>query len=450
MTANFKVENLWPQAQTPCCMGAPLTPQPSSAIALSGLTDDLFRRESGRLIATLVSQLGTHRLQMAEDVVQEAMVKALQTWPYRGIPDNPAAWLMQSAKNLALDLLRREQRWNEKETSIAAESERWLSSPEAPQPPDEEIADDTLRMLFVCFHPQLSMEAQTALALRTVCGLSAAEIASSFLTSEAAIAKRLVRARQRIRELALPFEVPGAAELPERLDGVLGAIYLLFNEGYKTSSGAALVRHDLCGEAIRLADLLLHYPATRQPRVSALLSLMCLNASRLAARTDSEGRLMRLHEQNRALWDQRLIQQGLHALASAGVGEEVSPYHLEAGIAACHCLAPDDASTDWSRILSLYDQLVLLRPSPITSLNRAVAYARVHGPAAGLAEIAKITDRSTLEAYHLYHAICGAFAAELGRTAEALTHFRQAGNLATTPSEQDFISRRIREVGEGH
>lgn len=414
----------------------------------AGLTDDLFRRESGRLIAALVAQLGTHRLQLAEDVVQEAMVKALQTWPYRGIPDNPAAWLMQAAKNLALDTLRRERRWNEKETSIAAESERWLASADSPGPQDEEIADDTLRMLFVCFHPQLSIEAQTALALRTVCGLSAAEIASSYLTSEAAISKRLVRARQRIRELALPFAVPQSTELPVRLDGVLGTLYLLFNEGYKTSGGAALVRQDLCHEAIRLAHLLLTHPATQQPRVSALLSLMCFNASRLAARTDSQGRLVRLPEQDRTLWDQGLIQQGLQALAAASTGDEVSPYHLEAGIAACHCLSPDDASTNWPRILSLYDQLVMLRPSPITCLNRAVAVARLHGPEAGLAEIAQITDRSTLEAYHLYHAIRGAFAAELGRTAEALTHFRQAGNLATSPSEQEFISRRIREVSE--
>lgn len=419
------------------------------AAAPSGLTDDLFRRESGRMIAALVSQLGTHRLQLAEDVVQEAMVKALHTWPYRGIPDNPAAWLMQSAKNLALDALRRERRWNEKEASIAAESERWLAAADVPGPPDEEIADDTLRMLFVCFHPQLSSEAQTALALRTVCGLSAAEIASSFLTTEAAISKRLVRARQRIRELALPFAVPHAAELPERLDGVLGTIYLLFNEGYKTSGGSALVRQDLCHEAIRLAELLLAHPATRQPRVSALLSLMCFNTARLAARTDGEGRLVRLHEQDRALWDPSLIHRGVRALAAASMGEEVSPYHLEAGIAASHCLAPDDASTDWLRILSLYDQLVLLRPSPITSLNRAVAVARLHGPEAGLAEIALITDRSTLEAYHLYHAIRGAFAAELGRTAEALTHFRQAGTLATSPSEKDFLNRRIREVSEG-
>ncbi|MES2596627.1 MAG: sigma-70 family RNA polymerase sigma factor [Verrucomicrobiota bacterium] len=414
----------------------------------AGLTDDLFRRESGRLIASLVAQLGTHRLQLAEDVVQEAMVKALQTWPYRGIPDNPGAWLMQAAKNLALDLLRREQRWNEKETSIAAESERWLAAGDSPMPTDDEIADDTLRMLFVCFHPQLSMEAQTALALRTVCGMSAAEIGSSFLTSEAAISKRLVRARQLIRELALPFTVPGVAELPERLEGVLGAIYLLFNEGYKASGGTALVRHDLCHEAMRLAGLLLAHQATRQPRVFALLALMCLNASRLAARTDSEGRLLRLHEQNRAVWDQRLIHQGLQALANASIGDEVSHYHLEAGIAACHCLSPDEARTDWQRILSLYDQLMLVRPSPITALNRSVAVARLHGPKEGLAEISKITDRSTLEAYHLYHAIRGAFAAELGRAAEALTHFRQAGNLATTPSEKDFIQRRIREVSE--
>lgn len=252
-------------------------------------------------MASLAAHLGTHRLLLAEDAVQEALVRALQTWPYRGIPENPAAWLTQAAKNVALDALRREQTWQRKEAQITVEQERWLTRAE---PEDEsDFTDDTLRMLFVCFHPQLSVEAQLALALRTVCGLSAAEIGTAFLTSEAAIAKRLVRARQLIRDLALPFAVPGPSELPGRLDGVLGALYLLFNEGYKASSGERLVREDLCQEAIRLATLLAAHPATDAARTFALLSLMFLNGARLAARTDDAGNLLRLHEQNRAAWD---------------------------------------------------------------------------------------------------------------------------------------------------
>jgi RNA polymerase sigma-70 factor (ECF subfamily) len=379
-------------------------------------------------------------------------VRALQTWPYRGIPDNPAAWLTQAAKNLALDVLRREQRWLQKEPAITVEQERWLSTDDA-HADEHSITDDTLRMLFICFHPQLSAEAQTALALRVVCGMSPSEIAAAFLTSEAAIAKRLVRARQRIRELALPFTVPDVSELPARLDGMLGALYLLFNEGYKASGGDRLVREDLCREAIRMTELLASHPAASKPRTHALLSLMCFNASRLTARTDNAGNLLRLHEQNRGSWDMNLIQQGTRHLALAATGESISPYHLEAAIAACHSLAADDTNTEWSRILQLYDQLIVLASSPVAEMNRAVAVGRVHGPEKGLAALDAIRDRTTLEPLHLYHAIRGTFNAELGRTAEALTHFKQAGKLATMPAEQEFIARRIEEIsknGEAH
>jgi len=406
----------------------------------------MFIRESARLVATLTAHLGTHHLQLAEDVVQEALVRALQTWPYRGVPQNPAAWLMQTAKNLALDHLRREQRWNDKQDGIAAEHQCWLSSPVESEP-TETFTDDTLRMMFVCCHPQLSIEAQTALALRTLGGLSPAEIAVAYLTTEAAIAKRLVRARQRIRELDLPFAVPEAPELPARLDAVLGTLYLIFNEGYKASSGDRLVREDLCHEAIRLTQLLAAHPSTHLPRTFALLALMLLNAARLPARTNDAGNLIRLHEQNRSAWDQSLIQRGIHALSLAATGDTISEYHLEAGIAACHTTAADDASTDWPRILVLYDQLLTLNPSPIAAMNRAVAVARVSGPQAGLNALKAITNRSSLESYHLYHAIHGTFFAELGHLAEALTHFRQAGNLATLPAERDFIARRIEECG---
>jgi RNA polymerase sigma factor (sigma-70 family) len=401
------------------------------------VADDLFRREGARLVAALTAHLGTHRLQLAEDAVQEALVRALQTWPYRGIPENPAAWLTQAAKNIALDVLRREQNWQRKEAAITAEQERWLTHDEPAEEPH--LSDDALRMLFVCFHPQLSMEAQLALALRTVCGLSPAEIGSAFLTSEAAIAKRLVRARQLIRDLRLPFAVPDASELPSRLDGVHAALYLLFNEGYKASSGDRLVREELCHEAIRLARLLDSHPATSQPATKALLALMCLNAARLPARVNLAGEIVRLHHQDRSRWDAALIQEGILTLSAASIGETISPYHLEAGIAACHCLATDEASTDWARILSLYDQLLILKPTPIVAMNRSVALASVHGPRAGLEALESIPNRQTLEAQHLYHAIRASFMAKLGQATEASAAYQRAAELAQCDIEREFL-----------
>lgn len=411
-------------------------PAPAGQIA-----EDLFRRESARLVATLTAHLGVHRLQLAEDVVQEALVRALQVWPYRGVPENPAAWLTQTAKNLALDQLRREQRWQEKEAGITAAHERWLATPQAAGETESGIADDTLRLMFVCFHPQLSSEAQIALALRTLGGLSPAEIAAAFLTSEAAIAKRLVRARQRIRELNLPFAVPEPRELPARLDGVLTTIYLLFNEGYKASGGNRLVRDELCREAIRLASLLAEQPATNQPRTHALLALMLLNAARLAARTDDAGHILRLHEQNRAAWDAAMIQRGIQHLARAASGDHVSEFHLEAGIAACHSTAASDATTDWARILSFYDELVRLKPTSVVAMNRAVAVARVHGARAGLAELDRIRG---LETHYLMHAVRGALTEEIGDFAAAVRHYVQAESLATVPTEKEFLAGRAR------
>ncbi|MCL4180358.1 MAG: sigma factor, ECF subfamily protein [Verrucomicrobia bacterium] len=406
---------------------------------------DLFRRESGRLVAMLLGQFGTHRLQLAEEVVQAALVRALQTWPYRGVPDKPAAWLTQTARNLALDHLRREQRWSDKQAGIAREHPRWMSTPAPRDEHADTFTDDTLRLMFVCFHPQLSTETQTALALRTLCGFSPGEIAAAFLTTEAAIAKRLVRARQRIRELALPFVVPAPDELPARLDGVLGTLYLLFNEGYKASSGNRLVREELCHEAIRLMLQLAAHPATRQPRTHALLALMLLNAARLPARTDEAGNLLRLHEQDRTAWNHAMMSRGVHYLGLASQGDHVSEYHLQAGIAACHCAATDEAETDWSRILALYDQLIQLHPSPVIALNRAVAVARVQGPQAGLDALRALSPRGALEDYHLYHAVQGSIALELGRTADALAAFRRAQSLATLASEREFLARCIND-----
>lgn len=401
------------------------------------VADDLFRREGARLVASLAAHLGTHRLQLAEDAVQEALVRALQTWPYRGIPENPAAWLTQAAKNLALDALRRERNWQRKEAQITAAQELWLTRADPAE--DHGLADDTLRMLFVCFHPQLSIEMQLALALRTVCGLSPAEIGAAFLTSEAAIAKRLVRARQMIRDLRLPFAVPAAAELPQRLDGVLVALYLLFNEGHKATSGDRLIRGELCHEAIRLARLLGAHPQTSQPATKALLALMCLNAARLPARVNPAGEIVLLHHQDRSQWDARLIGEGVLALGAASIGETISPYHLEAGIAACHCLATDEAGTDWTRILSLYDQLLLLKPGPVVAMNRCVALARVHGPSEALQALETIPDRHSIDSQHLYHAIRASFLSQLGKEEQARTAYQQAADLAPGEAERAFL-----------
>ena len=410
------------------------------------LADHLFRHESGKMVAILTGLYGPHRLQLAEDVVQEALIRALRTWPLSGIPGSPPAWLLRTAKNLAIDQLRREKNFHEKQPEIVAE----LDDDETPEAGDEGgLQDDSLRLMFVCCHPALPQEIQSALALKTLCGFSPAEIAKAFLISEAAVSKRLTRARQRIRELALPFVVPTVNELPTRLDAVLRTLYLLFNEGYKASAGDRLVREDLCLEAIRLAELLAAHPATRTPRTHALLALMLLGAARLPARTDDAGNLLRLHEQDRSAWDSGMILRGIRHLSLSGSGDAISEYHLEAGIAACHSTAADEASTDWPRILALYDQLVLLTDSPVAALNRAVAIARVHGAQAGMDAVNTIAKRSTLETYHLFHAIRGTLAAELGRMPEALTEFRTAEGLTEVAAEREFIAQRIREVERG-
>ena len=288
----------------------------------------------------------------------------------------------------------------------------------------DEIADDSLRMMFVCCHPQIPREAQVALALRTLCGFSVAEIASAFLTTEAAIAKRLTRAKQRIRSARIAFEIPAGEELTARLNGVLQTLYLLFNEGYKASVGERLIREELCQEAIRLTELLAGHAAGNQPKCQALLALMFLNAARLPARTDAEGNILRLKEQDRSRWDKPMIARGMFHLAQSASGSEISEYHLQAGIAACHCAASNFEDTDWRQILSLYDRLVELDDSPVVALNRAVAVANVHGPAAGIAAVKSIRNCKELQSYYLLYAVLGEFEARLGRPQSAASYFR--------------------------
>jgi RNA polymerase sigma factor (sigma-70 family) len=415
------------------------------------LAEHLFRHEAGKLVAALTGVFGLDRLQLAEDVVQEALVRALQTWPYRGVPEKPAAWLMQTAKHLALDVVRREKRFFEKQPEIIASVEQSLAgtSPEELPRFDEEMRDGRLRLMFACCHPAISEESQAALALKTVCGFSPKEIAAAFLTSEAAIVKRLTRARQSIQEQGIAFEIPAGEELAERLGGVLKIVYLVFSEGYKASAGDALVRVDLWVEALRLGVLLTQHPATDQPESRALVALMYLNAARLPARLDEQGRIVRLFKQDRSLWDRKLIARGLNYLAAAATGETLSEYHLQAGIAACHCTAPNYAATDWKTILAHYDEWIRRTGSPLVALNRAVAVAQLHGPAAGIAAIEAIGDRRQIESYYLTYAILGEFEAQLHHFDVAVGHLRKAMGLAEVTSERALLSDRIEEIKAG-
>jgi RNA polymerase sigma-70 factor (ECF subfamily) len=296
--------------------------------------------------------------------------------------------------------------------------------------------------MFACCHPLIPQESQTALALKTLCGFDAAEIAKAFLTTEAAIAKRLTRARQRIRELRIPFEIPSGEELSSRLDGC--SLHLLFNEGYKASSGESLVREELCSEAIRLATLLADHPAANQPRTHALVALMLLNAARLPERVDPEGNILRLMEQDRSNWNRTLIERGIFHLGQAASGEELTEYHLQAGIAACHCTANDYQSTDWPRILSLYDKWMEKNDSPVVALNRAVALANVDGPRVGVEVIQAIQNRGQLASYYLLYAVLGEFETQLNNFQAGAEHFRKAIRLTEVKSEQSFLSKRLR------
>ncbi len=407
------------------------------------LAEHLFRHEAGKIVSALTGIFGIHRLQLAEDVVQEALIRALSTWPYHGIPGNPAAWLMRTAKNRALDVIRREKFFHDKLPEITASLEALENQPEAPASGDE-IRDDRLRLIFACCHPLLPVEDQSALALKTLCGFSVGEIAAAFLTTEAAVAKRLTRAKRKIADLRIPFEIPAGPELEARLDGVLRVIYLLFNEGYKASAGERLLREELCHEAVRLASLLAGHPAGDAPRVHALLALMLLDAARLPARQDDHGNLLRLRDQDRTRWDRSRIAAGLRHLALSASGGELTEYHLQAGISACHSTAADDASTDWPAILGHYDRWLEIGGGPVVALNRAVALAKVRGPETALEAVDELRRRGQLETYYLLHAVLGDLEEQLGRLPAAALHFERALGLAGVPSERNFLNDRLK------
>ena len=407
------------------------------------MVEHLFRHEAGKMVATLTRIFGIEHLSLAEDVVQEALARALQTWPFYGVPKNPSAWIMRASRNLALDVVRRRKVFQNKQAEIIRLMDRQSVAPDEAIFSEDEISDDRLRLMFVCCHPAIPADAQAALALKTLGGFGVREISRAFLTSDAAIAKRLTRAKQKIREAQIPFEIPAGEELAPRLESVLQSLYLLFNEGYKASTGDNLVREELCDEAIRLAELLVQHRAGNQPKTHALLALMLLNAARFPTRLDSEGNLLRLKEQDRARWDQTMIARGMFHFAQSAAGDELSEYHLQAGIAACHCAAKDYESTDWRQILSLYDRLTEFDQSPVVALNRAVAFAKIHGPQAGIAAVAAIRSSQKLKSYYLLYAVLGEFESQLDHKKAAAEHFRRSFELAETKSERAFLLKRL-------
>ena len=414
--------------------------QPSE---VSGIVEHLFRHEGAKMVAILTRIFGIEHLNLAEDVVQEALARALQTWPFYGVPKNPSAWIMRASRNLALDVVRRRKLFQNKQAEISRLMDRARGTRDEAIFSEDEISDDRLRLMFVCCHPAIPAEAQVALALKTLCGFSVAEIGHAFLTTEAAIAKRLTRAKQKINQARIPFEIPAGKELRQRLDNVLQSLYLLFNEGYKASSGENLVREELCEEAIRLTELLLAHPAGNQPKTHALLALMLLNAARNATRLDSEGNLLRLKEQDRTRWDKSMIARGMFHITQSAAGDELSEYHLQAGIAACHCAAKDYESTNWRQILSLYDRLMEFDHSPVVALNRAVALANVRGPKAGLQNLKSIRGLNKLSSYYLLYAVQGEFEMRSGNVQMAAEQFRKSFELADTKSERAFLLKRL-------
>jgi RNA polymerase sigma factor (sigma-70 family) len=410
---------------------------------VSGIVEHLFRHEGAKMVAILTRIFGIEHLNLAEDVVQEALARALQTWPFYGVPKNPSAWIMRASRNLALDVVRRRKVFQNKQAEISRLMDRDGVTADEAIFSEDEISDDRLRLMFVCCHPAIPAEAQVALALKTLCGFSVGEIGHAFLTTDSAIAKRLTRAKQKIQQARIAFEIPAGGELEQRLDNVLQSLYLLFNEGYKASSGENLVREEFCEEAIRLAELLVAHPVGNQPKTHALLALMLLNAARNPTRLDSEGNLLRLQEQDRTRWDKSMVARGMFHFAQSAAGDHLSEYHLQAGIAACHCAAKDYESTDWPKILSLYDRLIEFDQSPVVALNRAVAIANVHGPNAGLQAVRQVRNLNKLNSYYLLYAVIGEFEMRSGNLQAAAEQFRRSFELAETKSERAFLLKRL-------
>ncbi|NGO54582.1 RNA polymerase sigma factor [Mesorhizobium camelthorni] len=414
----------------------------NEARGIERTVEAIYRAESRRVLATLIRLLSDFDL--AEEALHDAFAAASERWRRDGAPANPRAWLVSAGRFKAIDRLRRRARFDASLTELAERLD--AENQDAAMREAEEIEDDRLRLIFTCCHPSLPPDAQLALTLREVCGLTTEEIARAFLTAAPTLAQRIVRAKTRIRDAKIPYEVPARTDLPDRLDSVLHTIYLVFNEGYSASSGASLTRHDLSGEAIRLGRLLVEL--LPEPEAIGLLALMLLQESRRPARTSPSGELVLLADQDRTLWDRKQIEEGTALLERALFSRRFGPYTLQAAIAAVHANAPDTGATDWGEIAGLYDILLQADPSPVIALNRAAAIAMRDGPAAGLALIDAIFARGELLDYHLAHSARADFCRRLGRTADARASYLQALSLTRQEPERRFIERRLAELGE--
>lgn len=404
--------------------------------------ESVYRADWGKIVATLIKLFGS--FEIAEESAQEAFAAALEQWGEAGIPDLPTAWIIRTARNKAIDRLRRQSSYGEKLDTLVADG--LIKTAEEPDYDTDEIPDDRLRLIFTCCHPALALEAQVALTLRTLCGLETDEIARAFLVPTATMAQRLVRAQRKIQVAGIPYAVPDIQQMPERLDAVLTVIYLVFNEGYAATRGDTLLRADLSSEAIRLAQLIRHLLGPGPPPETAgLLALMMLHDARRAARLDAAGEIVLLDQQDRSLWDRRQIEEALRLIPEALSGSP-GPFGIQAAIAALHCSAARAEDTDWRQILQLYDVLERVQPGPVVSLNRAVAVAMVEGPAAGLALIDALAAAKDLDRYHLLHAARADLHRRLGNLNEAAEAYRRALEFATNASERRYLERRLNEV----
>lgn len=411
------------------------------------LVETVYRDESRRVLATLIRLLGDFDL--AEEALHDAFAAAVERWPEDGVPANPRAWLVSAGRFRAIDAIRRRARFDASLTRIADHLEtraRAAAASAAPDAETPEVADDRLRLIFTCCHPALPPDARIALTLREVCGLTTEEIARAFLTTPPTLAQRIVRAKAKIRDAGIPYEVPSRAHLPERLDAVLHVVYLVFNEAYSATSGESLTRADLAAEAIRLGRLLLEL--LPDPEVMGLLALMLLHESRRPARTTATGELVLLGDQDRARWNREQIAEGSALVERALASRRFGPYTLQAAIAAVHAGASSADATDWGEIVALYDLLVRLEPSPVVELNRAAAVAMRDGPAAGLAEIDAILDRGDLADYQPAHSARAELCRRLGRTGDARAAYRRALELTRQGPERRFLERRVAELDD--
>jgi RNA polymerase sigma-70 factor, ECF subfamily len=411
-----------------------------TATSVGEAIDAVYRAESRRVLATLIRLLGDFDL--AEEALQEAFTAAVERWPVEGLPANPRAWLVSTGRFKAIDHLRRRARFDASLASLADRLGDGITA--QPEVDDDSVPDDRLRLIFTCCHPALPPDAQVALTLREVCGLTTEEIAHAFLTTPPTVAQRIVRAKGKIRDAAIPYQVPSRAALPERLDVVLHVVYLVFNEGYSASAGAALTRPDLSAEAIRLGRLLAEL--LPDPEVLGLLALMLLHDSRRAARTSQDGDIVLLDDQDRSLWDRGQIAEGIALTQRALAVRRVGPYALQAAIAAVHAEAATPVATDWNEIVGLYEVLLRVDPSPVVELNRAAAIAMRDGPEAGLALIDAILARGKLGDYHLAHSARGALLRRLGRREEAMAAYRRALAQATQDPERRLLEKRLNSL----